>query len=173
MTIHQHTQQSAEADLARLGDELEHAVARQITGTIVSRRRRRRSRGVLIGSVLAGGVVVAGGAAAAVSLLSTGTVETGMPGGSAIFTGTHPTCTTTDQVVFDCTLRSAPTEEAVANYRGVKETFVDDDSRVAGGCVGTDAAGLHWTCYAGQRAVDEGITGQGLLGQRSLGPARG
>ena len=35
------------------------------------------------------------------------------------------------------------------------ELFVDKDLNIAGGCRGQSADGLKWTCYVGQRAVDE------------------
>ena len=96
-----------------------------------------------------------------------------MPGGSAIFIDTDPSCTTTDGVVFDCVLAHAPTVDMLSDYTGTLELIVDDTSHISGGCRGLDADGLHWTCFAGQRAVDEGILAQDLLGQASFGPGRG
>ena len=162
------------SDLTRIGDELEQAVAAQIAGSIVVRRRRKqRSRTTIAAFATAGVLVIGGGAAAAVSLLSSDTVEQGMPGSSGIFIGTDPTCTTKDNVEFDCTLASAPTKEVLDDYKGTKETFTDDEDNIAGGCIGQDSAGLHWTCYAGQRAVEMDIIGPDLLGQHTNGPAAG
>lgn len=161
-------------DLARLGDDLEQAVAAQISGTIVGRRRRKhRSRTTIAAFAAVGVVTIGAGAAAAVSLLSPDAVEHGMPGGSVIFIGTDPTCTTKNSVEFDCTLATAPTEEVLGNYAGAKETFNDEDDNVAGGCIGQDAAGLQWTCYAGERAVEMDIIGKDLLGQHTEGPSAG
>jgi hypothetical protein len=161
-------------DLTRIGDDLEQAVAAQIAGSIaVRRRRKQRSRTTIAAFVTVGVVAIGGGAAAAVSLLSSDTVEQGMPGSSVIFIGTDPTCTTKDSVEFDCTLASAPTKEVLDDYTGTKETFNDDKDNIAGGCIGQDSAGLHWTCYAGERAVEMDIIGKDLLGQHTNGPAAG
>lgn len=161
-------------DLARLGDDLEQAIAAQITGTIVGRRRRKhRSRTTIAAFAAVGVVVVGAGAAAAVSLLSPDTVERGMPGSSVIFIGTDPTCTTKNSVEFECTLASAPTKEVLGNYAGTKETFNDAGDNIAGGCIGQDAAGLRWTCYVGERAVEMDIIGKNLLGQHTEGPSAG
>ncbi|MCW2783070.1 MAG: hypothetical protein JWR35_3519 [Marmoricola sp.] len=160
-------------DLARLGDQLEHAVAVQIGGSIASRRRRKlRSRTTIAGLVVVGVLGTAGAAAAAVSLLSTTSVEHGMPGSTQIFVGTDPTCTTKDHQTFDCTLGKSP-GNALADWTGTKESFNDDQNNVAGGCVGLNKAGTKWTCYAGQLAVDKQTIGPALLGVHSSGPAVG
>jgi hypothetical protein len=160
-------------DLARIGDELEQAVADQIAGSIVVRRRRKqRSRTTIAAFVTVGVVAIGGSAAAAVSLLSSDTVEQGMPGSSAIFIGTDPTCTTKDNVEFDCTLAKAP-GNAINDFTGVKETFTDAKDNIAGGCIGQDAADMRWTCYAGERAVEMDIISRDFLGQHSEGPAVG
>ena len=52
-------------------------------------------------------------------------------------------------------------------------TFVDAEQRVAGACRGVDREGIRWTCFAGQRAVGEGIIHSGLLGEYQPGPAYG
>ena len=135
-------------------------------------RTRRRLRPLVAVGLLAGAIAVGGGVAAAAGVFSHETVERGMPGGSVIFTGTDPSCTTTDGIEFDCVLAHAPTAEVLDDYVGTTETIVDDGSIVNGACVGEDADGLHWTCYIGQRAVDEGLVGQDFLGQRS-GPSYG
>lgn len=135
------------------------------------RRPMSRRRVALIAAVATLGV---GGAAAAAAVrLSSDEVSRGLPGGSAIFEGTGPTCTSTADDVFHCTLASAPTVEALDDYTGTLETFVDDTSHVAGGCIGNTADGLDWTCYAGQLAVDQGIIGPDLLGQLQDGPSHG
>lgn len=161
-------------DLARIGDDLEQAVAAHIAGSIVVRRRRKhRSRTTIAAFVTTGVVVIGGGAAAAVSLLSADTVEQGMPGSSVIFIDTDPTCTKKSSIEFDCTLGKAPSKEILDDYTGTKETFTDDKDNIAGGCIGQDAAGIHWTCYAGKKAVEMDIIGPDLLGQHTNGPAAG
>ena len=135
-------------------------------------RRRSRRRWIVAGT--AGAVLaISGAAAAATGVFSTDSVERGMPGGSAIFTGTEATCTTDDDVVFDCTLDHAPTVEVLDDYTGSGQLIVDDSLHINGGCRGVDAEGLHWTCFVGQRAVDEGLLSQDLLGQLSLTPSHG
>lgn len=161
-------------DLTRIGDELERAVAAQIAGSIVVRRRRKqRSRTTIAAFATVGIVAIGGGAAAAVSLLSSDTVEHGMPGSSVIFIGTDPSCTTKNSVEFTCTLGKAPSKEIQDDYTGSKQTFNDKDDNIAGGCIGQDEAGLHWTCYAGEKAVEMDIIGKDLLGQHTNGPAAG
>jgi hypothetical protein len=61
----------------------------------------------------------------------------------------------------------------VDDFTGSKELFADDQSNVGGGCIGQDAAGLTWVCYAGQRAVAEEILSQDLLGQHLESPGVG
>ncbi|WP_422771887.1 hypothetical protein ACN28C_01870 [Plantactinospora sp. WMMC1484] len=180
-------------DLVRLGNELEHAVSREIAAATPRRQHRRLfgSRTAFLAAVTAGVLAVGGGAAAAaVALLAPETVARGMPGAATIFEGTDPTCTTDDGVVFTCTLDRAPedpmeidistipeakrpTTPRVPDFEDRKEFFVDEQGNVAGGCVGVDTAGLRWTCYAGQRAVDEGVIVQDMLGQHLPTPARG
>jgi len=136
------------------------------------RRLSRRSRRIaVIGAVAVLGI--GGAAAAAVSTMSSDEVSQGLPGGSMIFQGTNPSCTSTDGVVFQCTLASPPTQEVQDDYTNSAQLFVDADSNIAGGCRGQSADGLHWTCYLGQRAVDEEILAADLLGQHEAGPSRG
>ena len=139
---------------------------------IQPRRTRRRSRRiVVIGAVAVLGI---GGAAAAAAVsMSSDEVSHGLPGGSMIFQGTDPSCSSTDGIVFDCTLASAPTTEVQNDYTGAAELFVDKDLNIAGGCRGKSADGLKWTCYVGQRAVDEAILSADLLGQHSPSPSQG
>jgi hypothetical protein len=135
-------------------------------------RARRRSRRVVVIGALA--VLGIGGAAAAAAVtMSSDDVSHGLPGGSMIFQGTNPSCSSTDGVVFRCTLASAPTTDVLNDYTDAAELFVDKDLNIAGGCRGRSADGLQWTCYLGQRAVDEGILAADLLGQYSPSPSRG
>jgi hypothetical protein len=204
--------------LTRIGDRLEAAIDTAIRTRNTSalarhdlavstlqevpmsqvRRNSSHTRRVAIAGGLLGLALAGTGVAAALGQLSTDEVERGMPGGSWILLGTDPTCTTADDVVYDCTLTNPPRPEWTnityrridsrgdgswelgpgsphlidGEYNGRLELIVDDQSRVAGGCVGQDDAGMHWTCYVGERAVDEGIVGADLLGQPS-GPGRG
>jgi hypothetical protein len=133
-------------------------------------RLRRRRKALLIG---AGAMTLAfGGAAAAAGLFSHETVERGMPGGAQIFAGTNPSCTSSDGIVFDCVLATAPVGEPINNL-GTVEMIVDEASKINGGCRSTDEAGMRWTCFIGQRAVDEQIISANLLGQPLTGPASG
>ena len=136
------------------------------------RRNRRRTRRIVAISTLAV-LGIGGAAAAAVSTMSSDDVSIGLPGGSMIFQGTNPSCSSSDGVVFHCTLASAPTAEVLSDYTHAAELFVDQDLNIAGGCRGQSVDGLAWTCYLGQRAVDEGILSADLLGQYSPSPGRG
>jgi hypothetical protein len=139
---------------------------------IQSRRARRRTRRiVVIGAIAVIGI--GGAAAAAVSTMSSDEVSHGLPGGSMIFQGTDPSCSSIDGVVFDCTLASPPTQERSDDYTGPADLFVDQNLNIAGGCRGQTADGLKWTCYLGQRAADEAILAADLLGQYSPSPGRG
>ena len=185
-------------DLTSLGDVLERAVADDIAasrnssrparhvllghGNVIeedpmlvssqpSRTRKRTRRIVVIGAVAVLGI--GGAAAAAVSTMSSDEVSRGLPGGSMIFQGTNPSCTSSDHIVFQCTLASAPTQEVLDDYTNSAQLFVDGDLNIAGGCRGQSADGLHWTCYLGQRAVDEEILAADLLGQHETAPSRG
>jgi hypothetical protein len=185
-------------DLRSLGDVLERAVANDLAASrnssrvarhvsadhsnvieedpmLVSskpsRARKRSRRVVVIGAVAVLGI--GGAAAAAVSTMSSDEVSRGLPGGSMIFQGTNPSCTSTDDIVFQCTLASAPTQEVLDDYTNSAQLFVDADLNIAGGCRGQSADGLHWTCYLGQRAVDEQILAADLLSQHEAGPGRG
>lgn len=136
------------------------------------RRNRRRTRRIVVISSLAV-LGIGGAAAAAVATMSSDEVSHGLPGGSMIFQGTNPSCSSSDGVVFQCTLASAPTAEVLDDYTNAAELFVDQGLNIAGGCRGQSADGLKWTCYLGRRAVDEGILAADLLGQYSPSPGRG
>jgi len=161
-------------DLVQLGDDLEHAIAAEIQISTITRLPVWRRSRLAAAATIAGGVLLAAaGSAAAVALLSGNDVASAMPGSAAVFVGTNPTCTTSDHVTFQCTLQSAPSAEILSTYVGSKETFQDANGNIAGGCIGQDVAGLVWTCYAGQAAVQHGIISPALLGQHESGPASG
>jgi hypothetical protein len=84
-----------------------------------------------------------------------------LPGG-AVLQGFTPECTTTDDIVFDCTLPSYPTEGQ--DVTGMVQAIVDETSHVSGGCRSVAADGTRWTCFIGERAVAEQIVDPGFLG---------
>lgn len=91
----------------------------------------------MIGAV-AGTLLVGGGVAAAAGIFSStpDEVERGIPGGSVIVTGTDPTGTTVDGIIFDCMLAHVPTEDislyADRDFVGAVYDTVDDQSITTG-----------------------------------------
>jgi hypothetical protein len=153
------------SDLRRLGDQLEQATCRDIRG--------RRRTALRIAAAVAALFAIGAGAAVAAGVFSGETVAQGMPAGSAIFGGTSPSCALQDDgVTYACTLSTLPTEEILDDHTGAKE-LVTIDGRIAGGCIGQDREGRHWSCYLGEEAVKREILVRDLLGQVSYGPARG
>jgi hypothetical protein len=129
---------------------------------------------VLIGAVLVLLAVVGGGIAAIRLLTTPAQEEQGLPDGSAMFVGTHPTCAQVSSVQFRCVLQSAPSVEyIVGNYLGAKMPSVDATKHIDGGCIATSADGLQWDCYLGQAAVAHNIIDGGLLGQYQPEPSHG
>lgn len=158
------TQLTDQSGLEHLGDALSRATERDLRRA--SRRPIRR-----IAVVVAALAIVGTGTAAAAGLFTPKQVAAGMPAGAVIFDQTNPTCVrATDGAAFRCTLSSAPAPE-VSDFTGTKEVLVVD-GKVAGGCIGLDAAGMAWDCYIGQDAVDLGIVTQDFLGEPA-GPGRG
>ena len=155
----------SEPSLEQLGDTLSAAMERDLR-----RQRRRPVRRIAFAvAVLA---VVGTGTAAATGLFSPKQVAGGMPAGAAIFHDTNPSCTlNADGRVYSCTLATRPAPE-VSDFRGVKE-LLTIDGKVAGGCIGLDLAGLNWSCFIGQDAVDQEILVKDLLGQPETEPGRG
>lgn len=121
-----------------------------------------------------GAALFAGGAAAVTSVLFSGDqVAAGLPLGSGVFAGTDPTCTPVGES-FDCILASAPTVGSMeGGWRGAKFSFLDDQKRIAGGCIGADSAGLRWTCFLGERAIEMEIIDREVLGRVVPEPGRG
>jgi hypothetical protein len=153
--------------LDSLGDDLSLATARD-----VRRRSTGRARKVGIGVVAL--LVIGAGTVVAAGLLSPKQVAAGMPGGAVIFSGTHPKCVANADGSFACSLATAPDgtdAAAIGDYTGTKEVLVVG-GKVAGGCIGLDAAGMTWTCYVGQDAVDQEIISQDFLGEPA-GPGQG
>jgi hypothetical protein len=151
--------------LDRLGDALEQAARRSLRP-----RRRTVVRGLAVAVLVA---AVAAGAAVAGGLFSEEQVASGMPAGSAIFGGTQPTCVLQgDGLTYACTLASLPTQEILENHTGAKE-LITIDKRIAGGCIGRDREGRHWSCYLGDEAVKRQILVHDLLGEYAPTPGRG
>jgi hypothetical protein len=156
---------TTDADLRLLGDALERAARRDL-------RPRRRTVVRALAIVAALGAISAG-AAVAGGLFSEDQVARGMPTGSAIFGGTHPTCELRgDGMTYACTLASLPTQEIIGDHTGTKE-LVTIDRRIAGGCIGQDREGRRWNCYLGEEAVKRAILARDLLGQYAPFPGHG
>lgn len=134
-----------------------------------ARRRGRSMRRMAVAGALV--ALIASGTVAAATLLTPKQVAAGMPAGAVIFDGTHPTCTADPAgIAFHCTLASAPRPD-VLDFTGAKEILVAD-GKVAGGCIGQDAAGMTWDCYVGRDAVDKEIITLDFLG-KPAGPGVG
>jgi hypothetical protein len=152
-------------DLARFGDQLEAAAERSLG----SARKRRIGR---VGVAVAVLTLVAAGTAVGTGLFTPHQVAVGMPAGTFIFGGTHPTCTLDgDGATYHCTLATPPTDNQ-SDYRGSKE-IIAIDQKVAGGCIGQDRGGLAWDCWIGMDAVRHEIITEDFLGQPELGPGQG
>jgi hypothetical protein len=152
--------------LRELGDLLSTATERDLR-----RQPRRPVRRVAL-AVAAVALLGAGTAAAAAGLFSPKQVAVGMPAGAAIFSQSDPSCVVRpDGTTFRCTLAALPAPE-VSDFTGTKEVLAID-GKVAGGCIGLDAAGRTWDCYIGQAAVDMEIISQDFLGEPALAPGRG
>jgi hypothetical protein len=142
------------------------------SGLLGIRRTRRATKGLVVFAAVAALLVPT--AVVATSLLTPHDVATGMPGGSAIFDGTNPTCVVvTEGVDYRCTLAHAPTVETTASYLGSKQLLKGPDATITGGCIATSADGLHWECYIGDAAVQHDILVKSLLGQPVLAPGHG
>jgi hypothetical protein len=91
-----------------------------------------------------------------------------LPAGGRIL-GIVPSCTSTDSVVYDCTIPEFP-EPGVGtavDYTDFGTVIVDDTSHVSGGCRSTVADATRFTCYVGQRAIDENVVHPEGLGEWS------
>lgn len=86
-----------------------------------------------------------------------------LPAG-ATFQGTIPSCTTIDNVTFDCAVPDFPDDAKTDDMTGYTAIVVDDASTVSGGCVSTSVDATRFTCYVGQAAVDQGVVAAGYLG---------
>lgn len=86
-----------------------------------------------------------------------------LPAGGTV-NGMVPECTTTDGIAFDCTTGPFPEDLTGIDYTGYTQAVVDDTSHVSGGCRSVSPDATHFTCYLGQRAVDEGVVAANYLG---------
>ena len=153
-------------DLARLGDQLEAAAER----SLVSGRRRRIGRAALAVVVL---TVLAAGTAIATGVFTPRQVAAGLPAGTLMFGGTHPTCALDgDSITYHCTLATTPSGLGITDFRHSKQ-LIAIDQKIAGGCIGQDEAGIRWDCYVGAEAVRHEILTEDLLGEPELEPAQG
>ena len=161
-------------DLARLGDALERAAARdlrQARPQAVPRRRRVPRRLLVAAALLAAGGSAAAGIAT--QLVSGESVARSMPAGARMLIGTDPTCTAVrDGVEYHCVLKRTP-DGGQESYLGTVYETVDATEHVNGGCRSQRADGLEWECYIGQAAVDQQIISQDFLGQVVSGPSVG
>lgn len=86
-----------------------------------------------------------------------------LPAGGRI-QGITPSCTTTDSIVYDCTIPEYPADGGTGDMTGFVTIIVDDTSHVSGGCRSTSVDATRFTCYVGQRAIDEETVGADYLG---------
>jgi hypothetical protein len=86
-----------------------------------------------------------------------------LPAGARI-QGLSPSCTTTDSLVYECTIAEFPADGRAPDMTGYTTIIVDDTSHVSGGCRSTSTDATTFTCYVGQRSIDEGIVGADSLG---------
>jgi hypothetical protein len=86
-----------------------------------------------------------------------------LPAGGQI-QGITPSCTTTDSIVYDCTIPEYPADGRGPDMTGFGTIIVDDTSHVSGGCRSTSVDATRFTCYVGQRAIDEQVVNADFLG---------
>ncbi len=86
-----------------------------------------------------------------------------LPAGARL-QGVSPSCTTTDSIVYDCTIAAYPEDGKAPDMTGYTTIIVDDTSHVSGGCRSVSVDATRFTCYVGQRAIDEDIVSAGYLG---------
>jgi len=84
-----------------------------------------------------------------------------LPEGGLNLAGQVPTCREVTAEEYGCVLLTSfdPTD-AAGDYvyeLGIVETYVNDSSLIAGGCRSTSIDARQWSCYVGQRAVDENL----------------
>ncbi len=152
--------------LARLGDALEQAAARDL-------HARRSRRFVVLAAAVSAIVVLTGASVAAVRLISGGDVAASLPAGSLWLAGTEPSCTVvTQDVEYHCVLAHAPAN-ALSDWKGTVEPTVDANKRVNGGCRSLRSDGREWECYIGEEAVRQQIVSHDFLGEHAPSPGVG
>jgi hypothetical protein len=152
--------------LARLGDALEQAAARDL-------RRRRPRRLVLLAAAISAIVVLTGASFAAIRLISSGDVAASLPAGTLWLAGTEPTCmVVTQDVEYHCVLAHHPAN-ALSDWKGTVEPTVDANKRVNGGCRSLTHDGREWECYVGEEAVRQQIVSEDFLGEYAPTPGVG
>jgi hypothetical protein len=166
-------------DLDRLGGALHAATTAELAGRreLAPRRRApwKRPRWIA-GGLVAAALAGSGGAALAGAFDSPQQVAAFLPAGTLALQNAQPTCTVvTPGVQYDCVTAHAPQGDAgPGNWNQAAEPAVDPATeKVIGGCRSLNPDGTHWTCYLGQKAVDEKIVGAGFLGQTVEGPGEG
>jgi hypothetical protein len=85
----------------------------------------------------------------------------------ARFQGIAPSCTTADNIVYECTIPAYPEDVGTVDMRGYTNVLVDETSHVSGGCRSVSADATQLLCYVGERAVDEAVVGADYLGDWS------
>jgi hypothetical protein len=184
---------AAAADLAQSGEEpagapearrgrVDAPPARGGRADVPPRRRSRLStRAKLAFALVAAALAIPTAAIATGVLSSSEEVAAGLPNGSAMLTGTDPTCAPLREgVVYECVLAKPPqeislpdgTERAIGEFlgepgewMGVVEVTVDADHHVDGGCRSRNLDGTLWRCYLGKAAVRHQIIAGRLLGE--------
>lgn len=141
-----------------------------------SQRRRPKLAGrrrIAILLAVAAAALCTGAAIASSLLKSPANEEIGMLEGYRLFEGSQPTCVSTTETSFHCTLAEPPTGMRLFDEHGnqlfdrfldVKAETVDADRRVDGACVSVAADGRSWDCYLGDEAVSHGLISRSLLG---------
>jgi hypothetical protein len=155
------------AELAVLGDALEHAAAADLNG---STRRRRR----FMVAIAALAIAIPGLALGADALIGPEEVAAGLPAGTKMLAGTEPRCTVVEQgVEYHCVLTRLPASPEVSDLTGTVEPTVDASKHVNGGCRSLRADGREWQCYLGDAAVEQRIVSRGFLGEYAPEPGVG
>lgn len=98
-----------------------------------------------------------------VPVVAPGPVSVPLPAGGTV-QGFTPTCSTVDSIEFTCEIPDYPAR-GVVDRTGEIQVIVDDTGHLSGGCRSANPNGTVWTCFVGQRSVDEGVVHPPTLGQ--------
>jgi hypothetical protein len=152
--------------LIAIGDDLERAARKDL-------RRHTRRRRRVIGGAAALAILLPGGALAA-NLLSTEDVARSMPAGTKFLVGTTPKCEVVEEgVEYRCTIAGHFESEIDGSLKGTVEPTVDASKHVNGGCRSLTDDGREWSCYVGEKAVEQQIIGKDFLGEYAPAPGVG